>query len=333
MSDAAADAPENADESGTDTLGSRLRARRESRQLSIEKIADELRIEEHVLRALEDDRLADINVAPVFLKGYIKQYGRLLNLDYEQLLDAYRRQADGEDIRLQPNRAIQLRDERQITIWIIAGLAIAVVVVALFAWWVSGEDRMSGFFGASDDADNASVAAPVLARPAAPPRSVNGPSQTVAEAVAAIEAAAPSRDAAAPAGAADEPEPAARQEPSREPAAGAPEESPPATETAAPLAASETVVAFTDPDPDAVVMLFEFSRESWFELSDANGRRLHYDLAAAGSRLSFMALPPATVVIGDADAVDITVASVAHPVPASSLRGNVASFVIEPAQD
>ena len=165
MTDDAAAAPEENGEQSDETLGSRLRAARESRDMSIEKIADELRIEERVLHALEEDRLSDIKVAPVFVKGYIKQYGRLLDLDYEELREAFDRQADADDVRLRPNRAIYLRDERKITIWVIAALAVLLVAVALLVWWLGPDDGwFFDSFGDAGDADSVSVAAPITSR-------------------------------------------------------------------------------------------------------------------------------------------------------------------------
>jgi hypothetical protein len=46
-----------------------------------------------------------------------------------------------------------------------------------------------------------------------------------------------------------------------------------------------------------------------------------------------MALLPARVLIGNADAARITVASEAYDIPSGSRRGNVASFVVEPQQN
>jgi cytoskeleton protein RodZ len=330
MTDEAVSAPEEDDgEQRTETLGSRLRSARESRDLSIEKIADELRIEEHVLHALEEDRLSDIQVAPVFIKGYIKQYGRLLELDYEELLNAFRSQADSEDVRLRPNRAILLRDERQITVWIIAALAVLLVAVALFVWWLGDDGLPFVRSGAAGDDERASVAAPVTSR-AVPPST----RQAVADAIP--EPPAPPAETEVAEQADNEQVPADVASAESVAADVSPQDG---TADAGEVIASQAIgaqivdAAAAEPEPGAVAMVFEFARESWFELTDARGRRLHYDLADAGSRLSFMALPPARVVIGDADAVSITVASNAHPVPASSLRGNVASFVIDPAQD
>ncbi|MGD2166577.1 MAG: DUF4115 domain-containing protein [Gammaproteobacteria bacterium] len=337
MSEEAVSAPEESGEQSDETLGRRLRSARESRELSIEKIADELRIEAHVLRALEEDRLSDIKVAPVFIKGYIKQYGRLLDLDYDELREAFQRQADSEDVRLRPNRAIYLRDERQITIWIIAALAVLLVGVALVAWWLGAEEGFSfGSRSGDGDSDSASVAAPVTSR--ALPSSRQGPAPLSREAsdVTAVPAAAEQPASASPAPqrseapgeaetdaeadlalAVTQPRAATPvpEDSAREDTAGAPDPIP------------------TEPESGSVAMVFEFSAESWFELTDARGRRIYYDLADAGSRLRFMALPPARVLIGNADAVSITVDFEPYAVPSSSLRGNVASFVIDAAAD
>lgn len=307
MSDDAAAAEESNAEQNDATLGSRLRIAREARDLSIEKIADELRIEEHVLFALEEDRLSDIRVAPVFIKGYIKQYGRLLELDYEELRAAFRRQTDSEDIRLRPNKSILLRDERQIKVWVITALAVLVVGVALLVWWLSAADGpVSLSRNDSGTTGSASVAAPLTTRtlPDASEAPTGQPAQT---------------------------------EVTR--AAAAPVEAPPvAVDIAqtvalatAPVDAVPAVVA--EPEVGAVAMTFVFAEESWFELTDARGRRLYYDLAQAGTRHSFQVLPPAQVLLGNASAVSISVAADEFAVPNSGRRGNVAIFAIDPAQD
>lgn len=335
MSDDAAANTEQSTEQSDETLGHRLRTAREARELTVEKIADELRIEEHVLRALEEDRFTDINVAPVFIKGYIKQYGRLLELDYEELREAYRRQADADDVHLRPNKAIHLRDERQIAIWVVAALATLLVAVALLVWWLGSEDgSILGSFGASERSESVSVAAPITSR-------VQPATQPVADAVADDSPGeSSSTDTAAPVAAA-QPDTARPAEVDEEEAAqsaadvaASEAEASQVVEAAAVVvAANDTPAVPVEPEPGSVPMQFEFAEESWFELTDARGRRLHYDLAQSGSRHSFIALPPATVLIGNASAVSITVAAQAYPVPASSRRGNVANFVIDPAQD
>jgi cytoskeleton protein RodZ len=326
MSDDAPEAPENSVEHDEQTtLGSRLRNARQARDLSIEKIADELRIEEHLLVALEEDRLADINVAPVFIKGYIKQYGRLLQLDYDELRRAFYEQIDAEDIRLRPNKSIQLRDERQITIWIVAALAVLLVAVALLVWWLGSDDvQLPVTFGQSDERTELSTAARADARQA--PATVlqeeaaiagNATAQPQSPALTDSESVAP---APAQVGSVNDPESSAADGAAIASAAVA-------------QAQSSAPVVPQAPEPGAIATEFIFSGESWFELEDAHGQRLYYDLAPAGARLSFTPLPPLRVLIGDADVVSVSVDAQPYSIPASSLRGNVASFVIDSPQD
>jgi cytoskeleton protein RodZ len=332
-SDEAAATEDNGDVSD-ETLGSRLRAARESRELPLEKIADELRIEEEVLLALEEDRLADIDVAPVFVKGYIKQYGRALNLDYEELREAWQRQAESEDVRLRPNRAIHLRDERQITIWIVAALVVLLVAVALLVWWLGEDSADIASFGDASDAESVSVAAPLSSRVAQEPPAQPQPPAAQPEIIEPLDAVAdeavedPSDDVATED---DQPEPTT----TANVAAVAVPPDPNETDAAEPDIgdADPIIVVSPAPEPGSVEMLFDFSAESWFELTDARGRRLHYDLVEAGSQLRFMVLPPAQVLLGNANAASVSVNAEAFNVPASSLRGNVASFFIDPAGD
>ncbi|HMB72497.1 MAG TPA: RodZ domain-containing protein [Gammaproteobacteria bacterium] len=330
MSDEAEAAPEDTTGRGESlTLGARLRDARQSRELSIEKIADELRIDEHVLVALEEDRLADIKVAPVFIKGYIKQYGRLLQLDYDELRQAFYAQIDTDDVTLRPNSSIQLRDERQITLWIIAALAVLLVGIALFLWWLGTEDvNVSEILG-----DTPQTPAPALleAPVADEPQPQPDPDPLAARAVNPAAA-----DTGAAGGAAPAPGDAAAAPAERGAAVTTEPEQGADGASLAAAAASEPAAALVQdaaPEPGSVPMAFAFSQESWFELDDASGRRLHYDLAAAGRELRFVALPPVRVLIGNAAAVSIRVDSEPFAIPAGSLRGNVANFVIDPAQD
>src|SRR5262245_16414464 len=119
------------------TLGERLRAARLSQDLTVEQLSTELRIEAKQLHALEENRFEQIGV-PVFVKGYLKQYGSRLGLDVADLLALYYKQTTLADVQIQPSRTITLRDERQITSWVLAAIVLLTVIVGLAAWWWNG---------------------------------------------------------------------------------------------------------------------------------------------------------------------------------------------------
>ncbi len=116
------------------SIGARLRAAREAQPLSLAQISAELRIEVRLLTALEEDRLEDF-AAPVFTKGYLRQYGTLLGLDERDLLAQYYRQVDTHDVPFVQHKPIRLRDEDQIRHWIAAAAVLVVILVGVAIWW------------------------------------------------------------------------------------------------------------------------------------------------------------------------------------------------------
>ena len=67
-------------------IGAVLRQARERRGLTIEEVASASRIPVHYVEALEADQFDDIP-APVYVRGFLRVYGRLLDIDTAPLLD------------------------------------------------------------------------------------------------------------------------------------------------------------------------------------------------------------------------------------------------------
>jgi cytoskeleton protein RodZ len=121
-------------------LGAKLKTAREAQDLTIEEIAAELRIGVPSLNALERGEYETLG-PPVFAKGYLKQYGARLGLNAAELVADYEREAGNQNIDIAPSRTIRLRDERQITVWIVAALVIAAIAAVIWFWWWLGTDR------------------------------------------------------------------------------------------------------------------------------------------------------------------------------------------------
>jgi cytoskeleton protein RodZ len=73
------------------TVGQRLRQRREARGWSHEAVTRATRLTRTVLVSLEDDRFGDI-AAPVYVRGFLRIYAQVLELDPDPLLEAYEQQ-------------------------------------------------------------------------------------------------------------------------------------------------------------------------------------------------------------------------------------------------
>jgi len=300
-------------EDGRPELGATLRAARDAQDLTVEQIAAELRMEPRLLHALEAHRFKELG-APVFAKGYLKQYANRLDLDYGDLLLQYYRLAEPSDVTIEPSKVIKLRDERQITIWVIAGLTLMLIAVFLFLWL---EER-------SVDSTPA-VAPSVSSTPAevAPPLPVTVPADLDAAPVVPAPATA------------------AIASPSLEPAQrlGGPEragvELADTTVPATPLAAGDDsaslppAAALEQLDTDAVRIVLDFSAESWAEITDSRGERLYYGLARPATRAELHGVPPVSFLLGNADAVSIQVDDQPFPVPLAGRRGNLARFTLD----
>jgi cytoskeleton protein RodZ len=302
------------------SLGTTLRQARIARDLSLEQVSTELRIEVQQLEALEQDRFERIGV-PVFIKGYVRQYGTFLGLDVRDLLAQYYKQNSLKEIQIQPSKTIKLRDERQITVWIVATLILVGLFIALGVWWWNG-GTLPGSTPApatQTSSEPAAPAAPAVADRA--PASAPAPALAATEAVAGATAGAPEPAASSPAAtlvaAPAAPQNAAATSPRLEPApAGASPEN-----ATAPFA--------NDGRGFTAELDIVFEQESWAEISDAQGQRLFYDMGAAGRNVKLTGEPPFAVVLGNSAGVKITLDGEDFPVPTSGRAGDYSRFSVD----
>ena len=76
------------DSAETQSIGRRLAHAREARQLSIERVADNLHLDVKMVEALErDDREA--LPSPIFVKGYLRGYAGMVGLPADELVREY----------------------------------------------------------------------------------------------------------------------------------------------------------------------------------------------------------------------------------------------------
>ena len=70
---------------GLASPGARLRTAREERGLSIEEVADRLRLNEALVLAMEEDRFGLLG-APVFARGHLKNYAALVGAPEREVM-------------------------------------------------------------------------------------------------------------------------------------------------------------------------------------------------------------------------------------------------------
>jgi transcriptional regulator with XRE-family HTH domain len=160
------------------SFGDELRREREIRAISLKEIADATKISKRFLEAIEKNDHKTLP-APVFTRGFVREYARYLGLNAEDMVNRYNYAAAGDDRieqsthldRLVTPKAIEpprqpkgipspfARIDRNIYLLILVTAALAGVI-----WWAVERKR-----DARND-DVRPVAAPVAAAPRVAPR-------------------------------------------------------------------------------------------------------------------------------------------------------------------
>ena len=111
------------------TFGTWLRQQRELREVSLREVADVTKISIRYLEALEQDRF-DVLPAPVFAKGFLRQYATYVGLKPDDVVNSYLNALQEQE----PQEEEPLRSVGRRTSWEWAsGLLLALLVVALLA--------------------------------------------------------------------------------------------------------------------------------------------------------------------------------------------------------
>lgn len=128
------------------SAGAMLREARQNSGLSVFEVAERLFLTEHYVRAVESD---DYDKLPgeVYVRGYIKSYAILLNLDKEKIMGAYRQPGAAAVRETGPLRAVPINSGRK---WILPLLLVLLAgFLAAAAWWAfQAFGAVAGFLAA-----------------------------------------------------------------------------------------------------------------------------------------------------------------------------------------
>ena len=243
------------------SVGQILREAREAQGITLEDAAVRLRLMQRQIEAMETDDFESLG-QPVFARGFVRNYARLLGLAPEVLL-ARMEGAPAETAAVghaEPPPSRSCLTSPWLILLLLGLLVLVAVPVALYLWLNSEVEDDSG--------NRVTPAAQTHSAPVAVP----APAVEPVEAESPAVLAAPVPPAAPAAGGAEPAE------------AGAP---------AVPTPAPETPAA-------SGVLHLEFGDESWVGIKDASGRMLHRQLNPAGSSVDIHGQPPFDVVIGNA---------------------------------
>ena len=115
--------------------GDRLRAERIEQGLSIEDVATRMHLSVGILEAIEENNFDDVT-APIFVKGYLRAYARIVSLDEDEMIQQYLDYYSDEDppISSTSNLAPEISSDDSRIKW--ATYLVIIGLLALIAvWW------------------------------------------------------------------------------------------------------------------------------------------------------------------------------------------------------
>ncbi|WP_111655838.1 RodZ domain-containing protein [Isoalcanivorax indicus] len=122
--------------------GQRLRAERTRQGLSEQDVAARLHLSMSYLRALEADDYDRLPEA-AFVKGYVRNYARMLGLPGEELVAQFKALVR-EDQRDQLVSPVHTMAPPRRVVWLAPLLALLVVLIVAMGWWLVGADHDAG---------------------------------------------------------------------------------------------------------------------------------------------------------------------------------------------
>ncbi len=293
-------------------IGRRLVEARQRKNMSIGEVARALHLDARHIEALEAEDFQKLPSA-VFIKGYLRNYARLLGLDEQSIVEAYLQRNQAEAPMLKPISTVRmsstpwtLSDEATQVIKVVVG----VVVTGLLLWIGSG--LYSWWRNRGDAVPVAPLQLPgSVPEPAEPSSSIIAPAPLPTPPVAPVQPSLPTL----PEGSkqAGEPPTVPEVRTDTQQAQDGP---------AVPEAREEVIAA-----PGELVL--RLAADSWVEVYDRHDKALLLRVAKAGDVHRLRGEPPFRVVLGAAAGVEVEYNGVPFDTT-PFVRGNVAKFTVGP---
>jgi cytoskeleton protein RodZ len=318
-------------------LGQRLKAERERRGVSAQKMADDMHLDAWVIEALEAGDYQRIG-PPVYARGHLKKYAAMLGLSAAEISAGYEGKPDVPAAAVSQLPGIRMHAVTPATSnlpWSrLAGFAALALLAGGVFWWRPWHQR-SGPAPAVPAVSRSSESAPSLPEAAPPPAEASAaasPAPTVADTAAA--SAAPNPAATAESTAANGARStSAGPPPSATPRAveGAAGISPAAQAPAAiPAVLSKSATAPSDgdltPGVGRALLRLSFSADSWVDVHDYSGQRIFAGHGRANSVKTIAGIAPFRVYLGFASGVQLQVNDRAVAIGPQFVSGDVARF-------
>lgn len=262
-------------------IGALLRRAREKKGWSTQDVSSRLRLMSRQINAIEEEEFSKLG-PPVFARGFVRNYAKLLGMEPDELLDQMTR-IKTTKVPETPDVPFTPRNEFWKSPLVLGGGAAALLALAIpigLYLWLSGDDE-------------APAVAPVIEQAVTPPAPPPAPPSEV-QPQPEVQSQ-PEKPSAAPA---QPPKTEAPAVPQAGAATQAPAFRPPPLPFPAPAPATQPAAPGQSSGPR-----LHFDESSWVQIRDSSGRIVHSGLNPAGSLVEVSGRPPFYLVVGNAEHV------------------------------
>ncbi|MEI7408268.1 cytoskeleton protein RodZ [Pectobacterium aroidearum] len=294
--------------------GERLREARERLGFTQQTIAERLCLKISTVRDIEDGT-TPADLAPTFLRGYVRSYAKLVHLPEDELLPAVDKQAIPKTISVSPMQSFSLkksRKKRDGWLMTITWLVVLVVLGLTGAWWWQNHQAQQAEINSMVDhassmqAQTEGQPVPLVDNSApqetATPNSAAAPASTPVD-LSATVTATPSTPSSS----------ASSTTPSTAPSSQSPSQANTAQHQTAgngllgagAVAPAAGTVAESNPVSAAHALVMTFTADCWLEVTDASGKKLFSGMQRNGGTLNLDGQSPYKLKIGAPAAVQI----------------------------
>ena len=280
--------------------GSRLMAARNSRGLSIEDVANRMHLSTSIIVSIEEDDF-DAITAPIFVKGYLRAYARIVMLNEDEMIAQYVEGYSDHDptINTTSSMAAEITVDDARIKWT-TYLVIFVLIALLGIWWWNKNQNKADVFSLdalqtdtqaqSDTSDDAmqeeieAVSESVASIQIEAPVTEVAPEEEVVSEISKIEEAT---------------EELVQQEPIDEIEAGEETKQEVVEETSQ----STAVIRMSPIGSDHLVIIVH--ADTWADIKDSGDHQLVYDLLRAGQEVKMTGQAPFAVFLGNGHGAEL----------------------------
>lgn len=313
--------------------GNVLKAAREAQGLSIHEVCSQLRLGIKQIQAIEQDDFEKLP-QPSIVRGFIRNYARLLNIDVQPILEAYQRIVPNKaplplSVRSNASPSVIDKPARVFRPQRLLTFLIFLVLTGIAAYFYINHIKPQALKDASlaldveEISDTTGQEIPIPAPEVAPATGEHAPAAPVTENVDSSTTTTQPVEATT-----QQTTPAASAEPSMPPAQNTVTDN---TVVSTPTPASNQVAESTTlkaTDPQKANLVFKVSEDSWVRIEDMQGKKVFSEVLPAGSERQVNTEKPVNITVGHAASTQLTIDNQPYDLTQAT-RGRVARIQLK----